>query len=648
VSDQWWNAGRQGLGAIPFRNKFDQARDPLTARNAIGAVDAKYVTDAIAAAGGGGGGAPTTAEYITAATNATLSAERVLTNTATVTWDFSTPGQAKASTAAGGGNVSNSGTPTTGQYGKWVTATTIQGVAPATVLSDIGAQPAGSYQPLDSELTAIAGLTSAADQAPYFTGAGTAALMTVTAAARTVLDDTTVGAMLTTMGGLSSATAATTYQPLDADLTAIAALAGTGVIYYRSAADTWSPVVVSTGLAFSGGNLTATGGTPGGSNTHVQYNNSSAFGGSANFVWNNTTSVLTVTGQLSIAIGNAMSIVAAGAITANNYVCAGTLANLAPASSGNVVLRPSGPLSTTGQVQITTTSVVMNNPVTLPADPTLALQAATKQYVDTKAPLAAEYITSTADATLTAERVLTDTATVTWDRTTAGQIKANATAGGGSAVTVVVQKFAATSTYTPTASMRYCTIECVGGGGGGGGIGNTATATASIGAGGGGAGGYSRVTVSAAAIGASKAVTIGTAGSAGTAGGGNGGAGGATSVGSLCIANGGAGGGGQTGGTLGGGAGGVAAGAVGDVTTVGAPGDGGASAAATLSLSAGNGGSSFFGGGALGPPAGTGASTAGVAGTLGGGGSGAVGNNVATTRAGGAGGLGYVVITEYI
>lgn len=46
--------------------------------------------------GGGGGGAPTSAPYLVGAADAGLSAERVVTDTATVAWDLSTGGQAKA------------------------------------------------------------------------------------------------------------------------------------------------------------------------------------------------------------------------------------------------------------------------------------------------------------------------------------------------------------------------------------------------------------------------------------------------------------------------------------------------------------------------------------------------------------------------
>jgi hypothetical protein len=49
------------------------------------------------------------------------------------------------------------------------------------------------------------------------------------------------------------------YQPLDADLTALAALTGTDTIYYRSAANTWTAVTIGTGLGWSGGTLSATG-----------------------------------------------------------------------------------------------------------------------------------------------------------------------------------------------------------------------------------------------------------------------------------------------------------------------------------------------------------------------------------------------------
>ena len=66
-----------------------------------------------------------------------------------------------------------------------------------TTLSGYGITDA---QPLDTELSAIAGLTSAADRLPYFTGSGTASLATFTSFARTLLDDTTAATAATTLG----------------------------------------------------------------------------------------------------------------------------------------------------------------------------------------------------------------------------------------------------------------------------------------------------------------------------------------------------------------------------------------------------------------------------------------------------------------
>jgi hypothetical protein len=205
--------------------------------------------------------------------------------------------------------------------------------------------------------------------------------------------------------------------------------------------------------------------------------------------------------------------------------------------------------------------------------------------------------------------------------------------------TVKIQAITSSGTYTPSAGMLYCIIECWGGGGGGGGAATTTTGFTS--GGGGGAGGKSRKVATAAAVGASQTVTIGTAGAAGTAGANNGGAGGDTSVGTLCVGKGGSGGAGAAANNGGaGGTGGVAG--TGDVTGTGQNGSTGVGAAIqTVGAYTNAGASTDVGGGGQAPT-----QTTGIAGTgFGSGGSG--GNTFSTAVAGGAGRPGLVVITEF-
>lgn len=211
-----------------------------------------------------------------------------------------------------------------------------------------------------------------------------------------------------------------------------------------------------------------------------------------------------------------------------------------------------------------------------------------------------------------------------------------------------VQTFTASGTYTPTTNMVFAQAVGVGGGAGGGGVASTSTSQFAQ-AGGGGGGEYAFGVFNAAAIGASKAVTIGAGGAGGTAGNNNGSNGGTSSLGALITMLGGNGGIGSAASAISLNTAGGLGGTGGTGGTLRFPGNYGGSGYASTSDQLGSGGYGAAGQYSGGVPQNAGTGTAGSVGTgYGGGGSGASNKSTNIARAGGNGTPGIIVITEYI
>ena len=182
---------------------------------------------------GGGGGAPTDADYLVKTANGSLSAERVVGDSTTVTANWGTAGAVSFERAALSGDVTASANSNTTAiasnavtFAKFQTISTDKLLGRSTagtgnveeitcttagraILDDadasaqrttLGLAIGTNVQAYDAGLASIAGLTTVADRTIYTTASDTYAVTTLTSFGRSLIDDADASAGRSTLG----------------------------------------------------------------------------------------------------------------------------------------------------------------------------------------------------------------------------------------------------------------------------------------------------------------------------------------------------------------------------------------------------------------------------------------------------------------
>jgi hypothetical protein len=347
---------------------------------------------------------PETINANTTGSAAKLTTPRAITLTGDVTGTANFDGSASAGISS---TLANSGV-SSGTYGS-------ASAVPNLIFDSKGRATSASEIPISIAQSAVTNLTTdLAAKAPL-----ASPTLTGTPSAPTATVDTNTTQIATTayvvgQGYLKSSTASSTYQPLDADLTSISGLSGTSGLLRKTAENTFaldSSTFVNS-LSGTENEIEVSASTGGVTLSLPNTINSNTTGSAAKLT---TARTIALSGDVSGSVifdGSASvninatiepNSVALGTDTTGNYVAtasAGTGISVSGSGSENsaITINNTGVTSLTGtasQISVSASNgdstlslpsaVIFPGTVTLNSDPTQALQAATKQYVDSVA-----------------------------------------------------------------------------------------------------------------------------------------------------------------------------------------------------------------------------------------------------------------------